>query len=160
MLRKLFWTIILILTLYLLLMFKAPSISSAIDKLIWFPWLTEAVTRFKWTLDETYTNLPSKEEVKDTYNKVYSWAVEFKENFEEGVEITKDKIDSARVFLSWAEDTYNDAKETYEDAVEFIDDTSDKLEETRESIEDFVELTEELSDVLLIEDTETWTISE
>lgn len=124
MLRKIIWSIILFLVIYILLIFKAPGIAWVIENIIWINWFNNFILWAKSTYDETVTNIPSKDELQNTYNTVQSWAIEFKENFEIWVEITKEKIDAFRATMSWAESTYNDLKDWFNDAKDFIDTNS------------------------------------
>ena len=142
MLNKIFWWFILILVLYILLVFKAPTITWEIENKIWINWFSEFVVNFKNKYDDTVTNIPSKREVQDTYDVIYSWATDYKEKFVNGANITKWKIDTIREKISWTEETYNellewyeDIKEWYEDAKEFIDDNKEKLDTIKNAID-------------------------
>ena len=142
MLNKIFWWFILIIVLYLLLVFKAPVITLGIEKTIWIKWITEFVINFKNKYDDTVTTIPSKSEVQDTYNVIYSWAVDYKEKFVNWANVTKWKIDIIREKISWAEDTYNelldwyeDVKESYDDAKVFIDENKEKLDIIKDAID-------------------------
>ncbi len=154
MLKKIYLWLIIIFVSYILLIFLVPSVTTIIDRLIWINWFTENVRKIKSVIDDSYENLPSKEEVVDKYNKAYSWAVEIKENVEEWIEFTKDKIDTAREVLSWAEDTYNKAKDTYDDAIEFIDKANDKISETKEKVDKINETAKDISELF-----STWALN-
>lgn len=141
MLNKIFWFFVLIVVVYLLLVFKAPTIAWVIEKWIWVKWLSEFVLNFKNKYDDTVTKIPTEREVQDTYNVIYSWAVDYKEKFINWAEVTKSQIDAIRNKISWAEDTYNDLKEWYDDvkegyneAKEFIDENSDRLDAIKKAI--------------------------
>ena len=148
MLKKFYWFSIMILVIYILLIFKAPSFTKIIDEKLWFNWFTEFVTQFKWAVDETYTNLPSTDEIKDWYEKAYSWAIDIKDNIKSWIDVTKEKIDTARVALSWAEDTLNKVKDTYEETVDFIDWASKQLDEARKTIDKVTEVWKSISETI------------
>lgn len=151
MIKKFYWILVIIFTLYILLIFKAPNITIGIEKMIGLSWFTEYITTFKWKVD----NLPSKDDIENRYNEVYSWAVDLKENIQDWINTTKDKIDSVRVALSWAEDTYNKAKDTYDSTINFIEWANDKLNDVRDSIDKVTEVSKEISDIIW-----SWTIEE
>lgn len=144
MLKKLKWLWILIIVLFLLIVFKAPGLSDSISWGLWFPNLNTNIRNFKKTLDEIVTRVPSKDEVTNWYSKAYSWAVEFKDNFEKWVKVTKEKIDTVRKTLSWAEDTYTKAKETFDETKELIENTSEKLNDIKETVDKVSEVAESL----------------
>lgn len=136
MLKKLFWSLILLWVLFVLSVFKAPELATSIANLAGFPNLPEKIQSFKWTYDNVLTDIPTQEELTNQYNSTLSWALEFKENIVNWVNTTKDKVDSLRETLSWAEQKIEDLKETYNDAKDFIDTTAEKIEETKKIIED------------------------
>lgn len=136
MLRKLFWSAIVLIVLFILAVFKAPELAKSIADLAWYPNVPEKITEFKATFDNVVTDIPTKEELESQYNSTVSWALELKENIVNGVQTTKDKVDSLRETMSWAEQKVNELKETYNDAKEFIDETSEKIDQAKQIIED------------------------
>jgi hypothetical protein len=64
-----------------------------------------------------------------------SWAIDLKNDIVNWADVTKEKIDSVRATLSWAEKAYNELKDTYWEAVEFIDETSKKIDEAKKIID-------------------------
>lgn len=131
---KILWLIILMITIYLLLVFKTPNIAMHIEKTIWIEWMATDIVKIKDTYDNVVTEIPSKYELK-------KWALDFKEKFIEWVEITKSKIDSIRTTASWAEDTYNDLKEWYDKAKDFINTNSWKIDDIKKAINDVSNIT-------------------
>ncbi len=127
--KKLLWLIVIIVTIYILLIFKAPNITTKIEKSLWFSWLTEFVTGTKWNLDKTYTNIPSKSEA-------YSWIIDIKNNIINWLDTTKEKIDSVRWAVVWAEKKINEVKQTYDKAASFINNANNKLKEAQKTIND------------------------
>jgi hypothetical protein len=142
MLRKILWSIILFFIIYILLIFKAPSIAWVIEKSIWINWFNEFILWFKSAYDETVTHIPSKEELQNTYNTVHSWAIEFKENFDLWVDLTKEKIDAFRDTMSWAEDTLNNFKTWYNETKDFINTNSWVIIDIQNTIETISGITE------------------
>ena len=121
---KLGWLFIAIFTFYILLVFKAPAISTEIDKLIWIKWFSEKVIIFKWTYDKAVTNIPTKEELE----AAYSWAVN-------RVDQVKDTIDDIRETAEEVGDTYNQATDFINDAWEKLDQAKDTFDEVKDSID-------------------------
>jgi hypothetical protein len=151
MIKNLLLYILIFFVVYIVLIFNVPQIAWVIENTLWINWFNQFVLSFKWTYDETVTKVPTETELKDAYNTVYSWAIEFKDNFDSWIEITKDKIDDFRTILSWAEDTYNDIKNWINDAKEFIETNSWTIEEIKEVIDTVSETSEIL--------TNTWEIN-
>lgn len=136
MLKKIFWTAILLFILFVLAVFKAPEVAKSVANIIGYPNLPESITKLKWTYDQVVTDIPSKEELEKQYNSTISWAIELKENIVNWVQTTKNKVDSLRETMSWAEQKIEDLKGSYNDAKEFIDEAGKKIDETKKIIED------------------------
>jgi len=126
--KKILWLIVLIVTIYILLIFKAPNITTKIEKVLWFSWFTQAVTGTKWKLDKTYTNLPSKSEA-------YSWIIDIKNNVINWLDTTKAKIDDIRSAAAWAEKKINEVKKTYDNAVNVVKKTNQQIQNTKKAID-------------------------
>jgi len=122
--------------LFVLSVFKAPDVASSVAAMFGYPDLPTKIISIKWRYDTVVTDIPSQEELKNQYNSTLSWALELKENIINWVNTTKDKVDSIRESMSWAEQKIDDLKDTYDDAKEFIDETWKKIEETKKIIED------------------------
>ena len=133
--KKLLLLFVIIFTLYILIIFKLPVLDDAIGKSFWLENFNSFVLSFKTQVDMVSTDTPTKDELIDTYSKAFSGVMDLKNDIVNGVDVTKDKIDSVRATLSWAEKTYNDLKETYWDAVEFIDEASKKIDEAKKIID-------------------------
>lgn len=136
MLRKLFWSVILFVILFILSVFKAPDLAQSIADLAGFPNLPTKIVQAKEKYDQVVTNMPTKEEIENQYNLTISWAIEIKENITNWVQTTKDKVDSLRETMSGAEEKLNELKETYNDAKDFLDETSQKIDQAKQLIED------------------------
>jgi len=137
---------LLIFTIVLTLsVFNIPTITTSIEKMIWLNWFTEFILKFKSTYDETVTNIPTKGELENTYNTVQSWALDFKDKFEDWIKLTKQKIDSIRGSVWEIEDTYNDLKDNYDEVQEFIDTNSWKIDEIKEVIETITDVADTLT---------------
>ncbi len=147
-LKKLSLVILIIVTLFILAVFKLPTLSNTIEWWVWLDGISDTIRWVKTTVDQVSTDIPTKDELKDTYYRAYSWAIDAKDNVEEGITDTKNLIDSFRKTLSWAEAMYNDAKWVYEDTKEVIDDVQDKIETAKDILEDGQELQDTLSDNL------------
>ncbi len=158
--------LIIFVTVYVLLIFMAPQITSKIEETIWIDGLTESITDFKWNLDESVTDIPTKDELKDAYNKAYSWALEYKEQFDLWVEKTHEKVDDIRDTLKKAEDTYNTVKDSYEQTKQTLENTKKILDESRQALENIQTIQsaswsiDTLTGETLSWSTSTWTINE
>jgi len=134
MLNKIFWFFILIIVIYLLLVFKAPTLSWVIEKSIWVKGLSQIILNFKNTYDDTVTKIPTEREIQDTYNVIYSGATDYKEKFVNWAAITKWKVDTIREKISWAKGTYNDLKGSYDDAKKWYNDAKDFIDKNSERL--------------------------
>jgi len=130
--KKILWLFVLIITIYILLIFKAPNITTKIEKYLWFSWFTEFITGTKWNLDKTYTNIPSKSEA-------YSWIIDIKNNIINWLDSTKEKIDSVRWAVVWAEKKINEVKQTYDNAVNVVKKANQQIQNTKKSIDNITQ---------------------
>ena len=133
--KKLIILFVIIFTLYILIIFKLPVLADAIGKSFWLEKFNSFVLTFKSNVDMVSTDTPTKQELIDTYTKALSWAIDLKNDIVNWADVTKEKIDSVRATLSWAEKAYNELKDTYWEAVEFIDETSKKIDEAKKIID-------------------------
>jgi len=133
--KKLILLFVIIFTLYILIIFKLPVLADAIGKSFWLEKFNSFVLTFKSNVDMVSTDTPTKQELIDTYTKALSWAIDLKNDIVNWADVTKEKIDSVRATLSWAEKAYNELKDTYWEAVEFIDETSKKIDEAKKIID-------------------------
>lgn len=126
--KKILLTILIIFVLYILAIFVSPTFAEKIWWLI--PPLkifNENVLKIKNIFDKTVTDLPTKEELNDVYNKTLSWATIVWKKIENWTNKAKEKIDDVRNTLSWAEAKYNEVNQ-------FIDEKEKQIDETKELI--------------------------
>jgi len=142
--KKILWLFVLIITIYILLIFKAPNITKKVEKTLWFSWFTEAVTGTKWNLDKTYTNLPTKDEA-------FSWIIDIKNKIINWVNTTKSKIDDVRSAAAWAEKQINQVKKTYNNAINVVKKTNQQIQNTKKTIDNISKSINQA--------TNTWTIN-
>lgn len=146
-LQKIFWWAVLIFTLFVVSVFKAPEIADSIGNTFGFPNLTEKIREFKSWFDGVVTHVPSQQEIQKALAETKSWAIKLKDGFIDWVEITKDKIDTVRETLSWAEQKIEDAKDAYNKTIEFIDETGNKINEVKQTIEDTSKVIEDVQNL-------------
>ncbi len=139
--KKILLLILILIVLYGLSVFAMPQVSSTIDNAVGMPWFSEKLRWGKDTFDNTVTDIPSLNEFK-------SWALDAQKKFLDGVDSTKDTIDTVRGWAQKVEDTYNWAKETYDQAKNTLDeakqtfeDLSGKVQEVQGVVESVQELT-------------------
>lgn len=146
-LQKIFWWAVLIFTLFVVSVFKAPEIADSIGNTFGFPNLTEKIREFKSWFDGVVTHVPSQQEIQNALAETKSWAIKLKDGFIDWVEITKDKIDTVRETLSWAEQKIEDAKDAYNKTIDFIDETGNKINEVKQTIEDTSKVIEDVQNL-------------
>lgn len=146
-LQKIFWWFILSVTLFWVSVFKTPELADSIGNTFGFPHLTSQIREIKKSFDWVVTHVPSQDEIKDALAETKSGALKIKDGFIDGVEVTKDKIDTVRVTLSWAEQKIEDAKDAYNKTVDFIDETGKKIDQVKQTIEDTSKVIEEVQNI-------------
>lgn len=126
---------------YGLSVFAAPDISRQIDNLLWISGFSDTLRWGKESFDDVVTDIPSLGEVR-------SGALDAKQKFLDGVDTTKETIDSVRGWaqkaeetLTEAKETYDQAKETYDQAKETFNDLTGKVEEVQGVMEDVQNIT-------------------
>jgi hypothetical protein len=72
MLRKLFWSAILLFILFVLAVFKAPELAKSVADLAGYPNLPSKIKELKQTYDSVVTDIPTKEELESQYNSTVS----------------------------------------------------------------------------------------
>ena len=117
--KKIISLIIIIFVLYIVAIFKAPTLANELEKLIWIEGFNQKVIDLKERLDNFWTKVPTKDELKD----YYSGAVD-------SIEKTKENIDNIRKKADEIKETYDTTKDKIED----IKETVDKISEVWESI--------------------------
>lgn len=132
--KKLISLVILILALYGVSVFLAPDIASKIDELVGMSGLSETIRWSKENIDTTITNIPSASEFK-------SWALDIKDKVINGVETTKDTIDTIRSWAQQVEDAYSGALDTYNSLKWTLENAQDKIEQIQWVVESVSELT-------------------
>ncbi len=139
MIKKILWFLLIFVVLYILAIFKAPVLADSIEDLLKINWFNQTVRDFKTSLDNIYTNLPSKEQVIDTYNKTLSWANELKEKAWSWTKQLKESIDNVRLSISWSVDKYEWIKNDIIETKQKMDQTVDTIKSTSEAIGEFWE---------------------
>lgn len=130
MLLKIILIFIIACTWYGLTVFMSPETSSTIDKALWISGFSEKIRWGKTTFDTSITDIPSLGEFK-------SWALDMSQKLSNGIDTTKEKIDTVRWGAQKVEETFNDAKNTYDDAKETFDAVKGTVDEMSGKIQEF-----------------------
>ncbi|MDD3793997.1 MAG: hypothetical protein PHI37_04240 [Candidatus Gracilibacteria bacterium] len=141
MIKKLFFIIVLILTLYIVLIFISPALADKIESTLGFEGLNEKIRTLKSSMDDTYTNIPSKDQFLNTIDEVKNQAEIKTKDALDGVNEVKNTIDGVRSTLSGAASTYSEIKGSIdetktqiENSVTAIKDTADTINNIGQSI--------------------------
>lgn len=158
--KKIFSIFLILIVSYILIIFKLPNLATYIWESLWIEGFNEFVIVVWEKYNQVVTDLPTQEEVLETYNSTVSWAIEIKDTIVDWLETTKSYVDNIRLTLSWADETIDDIsttiselKENYDDTVEIIWDTMEDINNLKENVEiiaDWLSSTWEL--------TETWEV--
>lgn len=139
--KKILLALIIIIVAFLLLIFQAPAVTSSIEKIIGMDWLTDSIRGFKSTVDTVSTNIPTKEDLVNTYNQLSSGAIEWTQQVVETVNETKAKIDEVRETLSGAQETIdktiqvaNDLQKTVQEGKEIVNDLQKISQDVNQTI--------------------------
>jgi peptidoglycan hydrolase CwlO-like protein len=149
---KIFSLLLIIITLYLLAVFKAPDFAWIIEKTLWIEWTNLTITY-----------------LADRINKISAWLPDDYEKAKTNViitaEYTKEKVDSVRETLDWAGESIEDIQKKYNEAKEMIEGIEEKINDTKEKLDEFSELWKELKSLawswskILNSLSLSWTIS-
>lgn len=134
MVKKILWTCLIIIVLYILSIFVAPSFADKTAEILHISSFNEFMRNFKTSVDEIYTNLPSETEVKDAYEKVKSWAID-------GANKIKDWIDTIR-------EGANEATEKYDEIKDKVDESKEKVDETVETFQEWIDKVKEIDNTI------------
>lgn len=117
MLWKLLSFLLIISVVYVLLIFNIPGFA---DKSTF----NKNIYNFKETFNTAILDIPTREEVKETFNSVKGSVVD-------GLDYTKEKVDTMRVTFSWAENVIGDWKEFIDNGKEFIDNVVNQVDNAK-----------------------------
>ncbi len=141
--KKLILLLVIFATLYIVAVFQFPELTDKMG----LSDINNQIRDGKDTYDNVVTDIPTKNEVVDTYGQAFSWAVDIGNTIKWKIDITKDKIDTVRGTLWEAEQKYNDIKQTVEETKQFIDTTSEKIEEIKWTVEKVSEISDKIWEV-------------
>jgi len=169
MINKILLSLIILLILFILTVFNAPSIAIKIEEIIWINWLSDRIKWFKDVADWVSTNVPTKTEFENAYDSAYSWAVDIRDNIINWANVTRWKIDDIRETVIWAEkkfnevkDSYNQIKDSFDEAKEFIDTNSWNIKKINNAVQSISEIRDNLVNtwsVIATWSTNTWVIN-
>lgn len=120
--------------MYGMLCFIAPSVASTLDKVIGIPGLSDTIRWKKSQIDESITNVSSISEFT-------SGAMDAKDSIINGVEVTKEKIDTVRQWAQKIEETYEDTKETIEDVKTIYNEAQTQIGEVKQVVDTISQMT-------------------
>lgn len=134
MIKKILLVFLILSVLYGISIFLLPEVSAKIDTVLWIPGFSENIRWKKDFFDGSVTSSPKVEEFKETYSTAVSWAID-------GVNTTKEKIDTIRTGAQQIQETYEESKQTFDDAKQVFDDASTKIEEIQWIVDNVKQLT-------------------
>lgn len=138
--KKILLMLVIFIVLFLILVFKAPIVAWTIWDLLWLHWINEKIVDLKNKFDNAITRMPNKEELKDTYNKAYSWTIEI-------IDKTKNTIDTVRENANKLENKYNNTKKV-------IKKTWEKIDKIKWTINDLEKIWNDINNVI-----NTWAVN-
>lgn len=146
MMTKIILLWVMVLTWFWVSAFQFPDITKQIEWVIGLDGLTDTLHWIQWQVNQISTDIPSLDEVKQTYTEVYSWALDIKDSVVQWLDTTKDSLDGVRKTLSGAEDIYYDAKDSFDSAKQWLGEIQDKLDQAQQVLEAGQQLWESLSE--------------
>lgn len=157
--KKIFFLFIIIFTFYIIAVFNLPAIANNIEKTLWINWFNNYIRDLKWNFDEMVTNIPSKEEFKETYNQALSWALQIKWEAVTWIETIKDWVDNVRWTLHWAWEKIDWVRENITETKSQIQNTVDAIKETSNSISDLTNSFTDNTSTWSNNETSTWNLN-
>lgn len=134
--KNLFLFLLVLFTIYIILIFTSPLLANKIESFFWFNWFNAFVVDFKNTLDSTATNIPTKDEFKNTYNQALSWALQIKWDAVTWIESIKDSVDNVRWTLNTTVEKIDEVKTSVHETKSQIENTVDVIKQTSSTITD------------------------
>lgn len=134
--KKIIAFLILILTLYVILVFKSPELASKIESWLWLNWLNDFITWSKETIDTISNNTPTPDDIIDGYNKTLSWALELRDTIKTWLEDTKETIDTIRETANSVENKINEAKDVVDSTIDTVNTTIDTVNDLSDKVND------------------------
>ena len=128
--KKILSFIIIIFILYIISIFKVPTLANEIEKLLNIQGFNQQVINIKKKLDNFWAKVPTKDELQN----YYSWALN-------SIEKTKQNIDNIRRKADELEKTYNTTKE--------------KIEDIKQTVEKISEVGKNINNIM----SNTWTVN-
>lgn len=157
--KKIFWFIILLWTLYIILVFLATDSVKKIEKIVWGEGTAQKIVDMKNVFNDITVDVPTQNELSEQYNSTVKSVVNIKDTIIDWIDTTKGTIDSVRETLSWAEDTYNQVKDTYDQAKEVIDSTTKTLSNLQDKAGEIKKIVNDASNTVSSGSTHTWTLN-
>lgn len=148
MIKKIFWSVILLGTLYTAGAFYSPTLVAPLWDMIGLSGYNTFIKSFKGNLDQVSTDIPSQNEFLDTGKMAMSWALDIKDKVVWGISTTKDTIDTIRETASGAEATYKDVKNTFDQAKEVVEGTTEKIQQVKNTLDDVQKLSDGITSVV------------
>lgn len=121
MIKKLALLCIIIGVWLIVLVFQAPETASKLEQILWMKGITSSILEFKGTVDKVATDIPTKNDLINTYNSLSSGALDAKNTVVDTANTTKQKVDDVRKTLSGAQETVTDTIETVQKAKEDLE---------------------------------------
>lgn len=115
MLKKILWSILIILVLYLVSIFIVPVQADKIGDIFWITRFNEKVRQIKEKMDNMMVALPSEDEIRKA-------AEDIKNNATDWANKLKDSVDNVR-------ETLNNTAEQYEELKKEAEETKKQIEE-------------------------------
>ncbi len=140
--QKVFLVLLIVVVWWVLLTFLKPDTTKQIESSIWIWWVTDSIKWARDNFNNTITDIPSIDTLKETYWEAYSWAIDIKDTITWWVKTTKDTIDDVRSTLSGAQNTYNEAKNTLNEAKETINKTTETFNKLKWTVSEVEKLWE------------------
>lgn len=132
------WLCILI-TLYIVSVFVIPESADKLAKQFWIESFNTSIRSLKKTVDTTIKIPEATGRILDIYQSTYDEARQVKDTYNKAIEQwtqIKQKIDTVRATLSWAEDTVNKTVDTANTMIETGKEIQGKIWEIQKSVND------------------------
>lgn len=131
---------------YILMVFLAPDFINKLEKVVWVEWMSEYFITLKDKVNQSLVVLPSPTDLQERYESSLSWMTDIKNNIIDGIGATKWAVDTVRITLSWAEDTYNRVEDAFHNAKDTLEGVSDSFSDLRWKIDTIEQATDTIKE--------------
>lgn len=133
-LNKILAVCLIIIVVYILIIFNSPKTADSLWKTLWLEKFNKFVLDFKKKLDKNPVEIPTTEDLTNTYENFKSWATDIWNKIVDWVNKTKETIDTIRKTANDTQEDFNKMKKNYEKIKWTIEETTENIDKVSDAI--------------------------